>query len=344
MVEKSSSSLPTSRRDTSNVPPPRSKTRMSSSSLPFSRPYASAAAVGSLTMRRTFRLAIWPASFVAWRSASLKYAGTVMTASVTGSPRYSSASRLSLPSTRAEISCAEYFLSSISTDQSVPMWRLTELIVRSTFVTVCRLATSPTRTSPVLENATTEGVVRAPSAFAMTVGSPPSRTETTELVVPRSMPTARAMGSSLPSGSRGARGCRAVLSQPGSSLRASEHSRKFGRAKLSLTGSTLIEGRLFRLWPSASDLQGRGGPRGRAVVSEASNSVDLPNQEGWTAMAPIVVDRMTVEEARARREEIIRRAGGDESRLRERAEAYLLSADELVLFNELESLDFLLAG
>lgn len=79
-------------------------------------------------------------------------------------------------------------------------------------------------------------------------------------------------------------------------------------------------------------------------MSEASNSVDLPNQEGWTAMAPIVVDRMTVEEARARREEIIRRAGGDESRLRERAEAYLLSADELALFNELESLDFLLAG
>ena len=35
--------------------------------------------------------------------------------------------------------------------------------------------------------------MRAPSAFAMTVGSPPSRTETTELVVPRSIPTARAM-------------------------------------------------------------------------------------------------------------------------------------------------------
>jgi hypothetical protein len=29
--------------------------------------------------------------------------------------------------------------------------------------------------------------------LAMTVGSPPSRTETTELVVPRSIPTARAM-------------------------------------------------------------------------------------------------------------------------------------------------------
>ncbi len=38
MVEKPSSSLPTSRRDTSNVPPPRSKTRMFSSSLPRSRP------------------------------------------------------------------------------------------------------------------------------------------------------------------------------------------------------------------------------------------------------------------------------------------------------------------
>ena len=32
-----------------------------------------------------------------------------------------------------------------------------------------------------------------PSALVMTVGSPPSRTLTTELVVPRSMPTARAM-------------------------------------------------------------------------------------------------------------------------------------------------------
>ena len=38
MVEKPSSSLPTSKRETSKVPPPRSKTRMSSSSLPFSRP------------------------------------------------------------------------------------------------------------------------------------------------------------------------------------------------------------------------------------------------------------------------------------------------------------------
>src|SRR6478752_6193096 len=93
--------------------------------------------------------------------------------------------------TRAEISWAVYFLSSMGTDQSVPMWRLTEAMVRSMLLTAWRLAISPTRTSPDLENATTDGVVRPPSALAITVGSPPSRTETTELVVPRSIPTAR---------------------------------------------------------------------------------------------------------------------------------------------------------
>jgi hypothetical protein len=38
VAKPSSGSLPTSRRETSKVPPPRSKTRMSSSSLPLSRP------------------------------------------------------------------------------------------------------------------------------------------------------------------------------------------------------------------------------------------------------------------------------------------------------------------
>ena len=53
----------------------------------LSSPYASAAAVGSLMMRRTFSPAISPAAFVACRCESLKYAGTVITASVTLSPR-----------------------------------------------------------------------------------------------------------------------------------------------------------------------------------------------------------------------------------------------------------------
>ena len=96
-------------------------------------------------------------------------------------------------STRALISCGVYALPSISTVQLVPMWRFTERIVRSTLVTAWRLATSPTKTSPFLAKATIEGVVRAPSAFAITVGSPPSSTLTHELVVPRSIPTALAI-------------------------------------------------------------------------------------------------------------------------------------------------------
>ena len=76
------------------MPPPQSKIRtfFSPASLPRrSRPYARAAAVGSLIMRSTFSPAIAPASFVAWRWESLKYAGTVTTASRTVPPRNASA-------------------------------------------------------------------------------------------------------------------------------------------------------------------------------------------------------------------------------------------------------------
>ena len=112
------------------------------------------------------------------------------TACVTVSPRYSSASRLSFIKTRAEISWEVYAFLSMSTFQLVPTWRFTERMVRPGFVIAWRLATSPTRTSPSLAKATTDGVVREPSALGMTTGSPPSNTETTELVVPRSIPTA----------------------------------------------------------------------------------------------------------------------------------------------------------
>ena len=65
-------------------------------------------------------------------------------------------------------------------------------------VTAWRLASWPTRRSPVLVKATTDGTVRPPSAEAMTVGSPPSMTATTEFVVPRSMPMILPMGSDAP--------------------------------------------------------------------------------------------------------------------------------------------------
>src|SRR6516162_8985937 len=61
-------------------------------------------------------------------------------------------------------------------------------MVFSGLVIAWRLATCPTSRSPFLVNPTTDGVVRPPSSFGMTLGSPPSMTATTEFVVPRSIP------------------------------------------------------------------------------------------------------------------------------------------------------------
>mgnify|MGYP005744014367 CR=1 FL=1 len=68
------------------------------------------------------------------------------------------------------------------------MKRLAEKIVLLGLVTAWRLAAWPTSRSPPLANATTEGVVRAPSEFGITTDSPPSITDMQEFVVPRSIP------------------------------------------------------------------------------------------------------------------------------------------------------------
>jgi hypothetical protein len=68
------------------------------------------------------------------------------------------------------------------------MKRLMEKMVLVGLVTAWRLATVPTSRSPDSVKATTDGVVRPPSAFSITVGSPPSSTAMQELVVPRSIP------------------------------------------------------------------------------------------------------------------------------------------------------------
>jgi hypothetical protein len=145
--------------------------------------------------------------------ASLKYAGTVMTASVTGSPRYASASAFSFcriialisggrvlarspiftlasPFDDAETLYGTSFRSRCTSGSSSlrPMNRLMLKTVFSGFVTACRLATWPTSRSPLFVTATMLGVVRAPSAFGMTTGSPPSITAMQLLVVPRSIP------------------------------------------------------------------------------------------------------------------------------------------------------------
>ena len=55
---------PTSKIETSNVPPPKSKTKIVSFCF-LSKPYAKEAAVGSLIIRYTSTPAIFPASIVA---------------------------------------------------------------------------------------------------------------------------------------------------------------------------------------------------------------------------------------------------------------------------------------
>ncbi len=58
----------------------------------------------------------------------------------------------------------------------------------SGFVVCCRFAKGPTIRSPLVEIATTEGVVLPPSMFEIIVLSLPSTIATQELVVPKSIP------------------------------------------------------------------------------------------------------------------------------------------------------------
>src|SRR3979490_2394386 len=68
-----------------------------------------------------------------------------------------------------------------------------------------RLAGCPPSTSPSSVKATIDGVVRAPSAFSMTLALLPSITATQELVVPRSMPITLLIGTSCKKQDRSAR-------------------------------------------------------------------------------------------------------------------------------------------
>src|ERR1700736_2892343 len=61
-------------------------------------------------------------------------------------------------------------------------------MVFSGLVTLCRLATWPTSRSPPFVKPTTDGVVRPPSWLGITTAWPASITDTTEFVVPKSMP------------------------------------------------------------------------------------------------------------------------------------------------------------
>ena len=80
-----------------------------------------------------------------------------------------------------------FFISSFTSENLRPMKRFAEKIVFAGLVTAWRRAGIPTIVSPFFD-ATTDGVVRPPSAFGMTFACPPSMKATHELVVPRSIP------------------------------------------------------------------------------------------------------------------------------------------------------------
>ena len=76
-------------------------------------------------------------------------------------------------------------ISSVTSSNLRPMKRLIEKIVFVGFVTCCRRAGAPTSRWSSFVNATTDGVVRPPSAFAIwRPVSPPSSTAMHEVVVP----------------------------------------------------------------------------------------------------------------------------------------------------------------
>ena len=181
----------------------------------LSRPYASAAAVGSLMMRFTSSPAIAPAYLVAVRWPSLKYAGTVTTARVTGWPRYASAVVFILTSTMAEISSgANVLVSPLKTTWIMgasslpavtvkgkrlrssamawsfmlrPMRRFASYTVLLGLEAACACAAAPMRRSCSVK-ATIDGVVLEPSEFWMISTRSFCHTPTHEYVVPRSMP------------------------------------------------------------------------------------------------------------------------------------------------------------
>jgi hypothetical protein len=85
---------------------------------------------------------------------------------------------------------AETYMSFLISGSSYrrPINRFVAYRVFLELVTACRLAGMPTSLSPSPVNATTEGVVLAPSLFSKTFGVLPSIIATHEFVVPRSMP------------------------------------------------------------------------------------------------------------------------------------------------------------
>ena len=112
---------------------------------------------GSLTMRRTLRPAIWPASLGRLALGVVEVGGHRDNRVADVLAQVGLGVALELHQGAGADLLRGVLLCRRSRRSSPPMWRLTERMVRSTLVTAWFLAGWPTRTSPLRANATTDG-------------------------------------------------------------------------------------------------------------------------------------------------------------------------------------------
>src|SRR5713101_1359434 len=157
----------------------------------------------------------------------------------------------------------------------------------------CRRATWPTTISPSLVNPTTDGVMRLPSSFSITLGSRPSMMATTELVVPRSMPMVFFTCVSSPGAPWGAeplRLCRAAaatvstqqgVSTPGGAVSELRQGDRIGGRYVLLERLGL--GGMGEVW--LAELEGAGAFRRRVVIKMLA-----PERRGDKRIACMLAD------------------------------------------------------
>src|SRR5216684_654230 len=160
----------------------------------------------------------------------------------------------------------------------------------------CRRATWPTTISPSLVNPTTDGVMRLPSSFSITLGSRPSMMATTELVVPRSMPMVFFTCVSSPGAPWGAeplRLCRAAaatvstqqgVSTPGGAVSELRQGDRIGGRYVLLERLGL--GGMGEVW--LAELEGAGAFRRRVVIKMLA-----PERRGDKRIACMLADALT---------------------------------------------------
>src|SRR6266849_7496080 len=162
----------------------------------------------------------------------------------------------------------------------------------------CRRATWPTTISPSLVNPTTDGVMRLPSSFSITLGSRPSMMATTELVVPRSMPMVFFTCVSSPGAPWGAeplRLCRAAaatvstqqgVSTPGGAVSELRQGDRIGGRYVLLERLGL--GGMGEVW--LAELEGAGAFRRRVVIKMLA-----PERRGDKRIACMLADEARLE-------------------------------------------------